>query len=149
MGIKFRLTTLWVIVMIPIVSMLIRFIGIQRTTRLLCPKRSDSLNVSNMNDSKIESSKLEEPKRLLRSLIAAVKSTPFKGNCLSRSMVLKRLLQKHKIRSELLIGVRNRPKFRAHAWVEYQGIPLNAGPRVRENYQIVENLKIANTGDFS
>lgn len=47
-------------------------------------------------------------------------------HCLQKSLVLWQLLHWQGIESELKIGVRrDRGQFEAHAWVEYQGIPLN------------------------
>ncbi len=60
---------------------------------------------------------------------------PYRGNCLSRSLVLWWLLRRHGIECELRIGTRKEAgQFIAHAWVEYQGEPLNAGRRVREHF---------------
>jgi len=60
---------------------------------------------------------------------------PFRGNCLSRSLVLWYLLQRVGVQSELQIGVRREEgQFSAHAWVEFQGRPLNAQEGVRDLY---------------
>ena len=60
---------------------------------------------------------------------------PFRGNCLSRSLVLWYLLQRVGVQSDLQIGVRTeKGQFLAHAWVEYQGYPLNAPEGVRDLY---------------
>lgn len=60
---------------------------------------------------------------------------PYRGNCLSRSLVLWWLLQRQGIRCEMRIGTRqSMGEFQAHAWLEYQGAPVNAGPRVHQNY---------------
>ena len=60
---------------------------------------------------------------------------PYHGNCLSRSLVLWWLLHRQGIQSVLRIGARKpMAKLQAHAWVEYRGQPLNAGPRVRQRY---------------
>ena len=60
---------------------------------------------------------------------------PFRGNCLSRSLVLWYLLQRAGVQSDLQIGVRRETgEFSAHAWVEFQGHPLNAQEGVRDLY---------------
>jgi hypothetical protein len=48
-----------------------------------------------------------------------------RASCLTRSLVLVRLLQKAGLEADLRIGVR-KPKggFEAHAWVEHQGVAL-------------------------
>lgn len=58
---------------------------------------------------------------------------PYRGNCLSRSVLLWWLLRRLRIESDLRIGVRHdEGDFQAHAWVEYHGHPLNAEARVGE-----------------
>jgi len=60
---------------------------------------------------------------------------PFRGNCLSRSLLLWYLLQCNGIQSNLQIGVRREEDlFLAHAWVEFQGHPLNAQKGIRDLY---------------
>jgi hypothetical protein len=49
---------------------------------------------------------------------------PGDTRCLTRSMVLVRLLSRRGIFSTLVIGVRPKPSFAAHAWVELDGRPL-------------------------
>jgi hypothetical protein len=49
---------------------------------------------------------------------------PADSRCLARSLVLTALLARRGIRSALVIGVRGTPEFGAHAWVEYDGMPL-------------------------
>jgi hypothetical protein len=59
----------------------------------------------------------------------------YRGNCLSRSLVLWWLLRRRGIETVIRIGTRQQMgQFQAHAWVEYQGQPLNAGPHVRQRY---------------
>ena len=65
----------------------------------------------------------------------ARKHGPYRGNCLSRSLVLWWLLRRWGIESDLHIGVRrDTENLDAHAWVEYQGQPLNASEWVHEQY---------------
>ena len=55
---------------------------------------------------------------------------PFDSRCLLRSLVLIGLLARRGIDSVLVIAVASEPEFRAHAWVESDGVPLlePAGP---------------------
>lgn len=133
--------TLYLQLMIPITEILIRLLGIQRTMKALCG--STPLMASNDNDN------IKQAKRALQSLIVVVERSYWKGNCLSRSIALHGLLQKKGISSTLCIGVRTRPKFKAHAWVEHKEIPLNAGPKVRQNYHMIENLQLIQRATFS
>jgi hypothetical protein len=49
---------------------------------------------------------------------------PGDTRCLARSLVLTRLLAQRGIPAKLVIGVRAAPDFLAHAWVEYDGVPV-------------------------
>jgi hypothetical protein len=55
--------------------------------------------------------------RLLRLL-------PSDQRCLIRSLVMLRLLEQRSIPATLVIGVANQDGFQAHAWVEFQGVPV-------------------------
>lgn len=63
----------------------------------------------------------------------------FCGNCLSRSLMILGLMRRKGICCDLVIGSRLRNgELEAHAWVEHNGQPLNASPRVRGNYTAFE-----------
>ena len=126
--------------MIPVTEVLINIIGVQRTILFVC-KTNQFVAIK-------ENDQLPNAKRVLRFLMLGVKQTFWKGNCLSRSIVLHRLLVKNGISSDLCIGVRNKPKFKAHAWVEHKGIPLNAGQQVHKNYQVVESYNRIRKTEF-
>lgn len=68
-----------------------------------------------------------------------VKQLPFfKGRCLSQSLVLRLLLNREGISSQLKIGVSHQEgKFDAHAWLEKDGILLNDHPSVIANYFVL------------
>ncbi len=64
---------------------------------------------------------------------------PFKGNCLSRTLLMKTILQKQGIASELTIGVRfDEQQFKAHAWLEIAGKPLNERQDVRQRFSVFQ-----------
>ncbi len=66
---------------------------------------------------------------------------PFRGNCLSRSLVLWWLLRRHGIETLFRIGIRKHAEeIQAHAWIEYQGRPVNAGPRVHQRYSSFDRV---------
>jgi hypothetical protein len=57
------------------------------------------------------------------------------ATCLSRSLVLRWLLQRRGIETQLRIGVRLAGgELDAHAWVEHAGVPLNDSADVGERY---------------
>ncbi len=64
----------------------------------------------------------------------------YRGNCLSRSLVIWWLLCRTGVKCELIIGSRfKNGGFQAHAWIERQGIPLNETPEVRKRYTVFEH----------
>ena len=141
MSIRCCIDKLWIQMMIPVVDMLIRVIGIRRTVEFILRSKKSLKNTS--------SDTLMNARQVLRSLKTGVEQTFWKGNCLSRSIVLHGLLERKGISSELCIGVRNKPKFKAHAWVEHRGTPLNAGPNVYRNYQLVKDFSFIGDTEFS
>jgi hypothetical protein len=49
---------------------------------------------------------------------------PGDTRCLTRSVVLMRMLARRDVETTLIIGVRAAPSFGAHAWIEHAGRPL-------------------------
>lgn len=57
---------------------------------------------------------------------AAANNGPGTSTCLSRSLLLCWLLRRRGVDTDLRIGVRiEGDQLKAHAWVEYQGVPIN------------------------
>lgn len=72
-----------------------------------------------------------------------------KGRCLSQSLVMRHLLYKEGITSEIRIGIdRKNERFDAHAWLEKEGIPLNEHPSIIDNYLILPSDKLNTTLTF-
>jgi len=70
----------------------------------------------------------------------------FKGSCLTRSLVLWTLLRRRGVDSDLRVGFRRREqRLEGHAWVEYEGVPLNEDPTVVQTYSVSEK---STTFDF-
>ena len=130
------------ILLIPLVATSLKLLGIHFTVNLFCnPKKFKRVPlVDNLQNARL----------ILRALKQAVKTSKYNGSCLSRSIVLQRLLQNSGISSDIKIGVRKIDKeFKAHAWVDHQEGPLNAGAKVRMRYQILESYNITNKLEFS
>ena len=49
---------------------------------------------------------------------------PLDSRCLMRSLVLTAMLARRRIASSVVIGVRTKPAFAAHAWVEIDGVAV-------------------------
>jgi Transglutaminase-like superfamily len=68
--------------------------------------------------------RLGEAHRLAGAVVKTLELLPGDTRCLSRSLVLTRLLERRGIPARLIIGARAGPDFGAHAWVEYDGHPV-------------------------
>jgi hypothetical protein len=77
----------------------------------------------------------------LSAMIKARKKKLILGKCLARSLVLWWQLRRRGLSANVVIGVRNKIDFRAHAWVEFEGVPLNAGKRVPEKYRSIARFQ--------
>ncbi len=70
-----------------------------------------------------------------RMVRLATRYQPLFNNCLRQSLVLWWLLHRQGIASNLRIGVqRDQNKFQAHAWLEYNGFPLNEQQDVQQRF---------------
>ena len=62
--------------------------------------------------------------RMGRAVDRTLSVLPSDPRCLIRAIVLARVLARRGIGSRLVLGVRSKPEFSAHAWVEHGGLPL-------------------------
>ncbi len=69
---------------------------------------------------------LAEARRLGRAVELTLRLVPGDTRCLTRSLVLTRMLARRGIAAKLVIGARAKPSFSAHAWVERAGQPVLA-----------------------
>jgi hypothetical protein len=67
---------------------------------------------------------LAEARDLGDAVVRILALLPGDGRCLTRSLVLTRLLARRGIPAKLVIGARTVPDFTAHAWVEHDGHPV-------------------------
>jgi hypothetical protein len=75
------------------------------------------------------------PARVAELVDIASRHGLVRGNCLSRSLTLQRLLHGSGVPAQLRIGARHvGDGVAAHAWVELGGRPLNDAPDVAERY---------------
>jgi len=70
-----------------------------------------------------------------QSFHLCLKNIPYKGNCLSQSLTLWWLLKRQDIIADIRIGVSQKERhLHAHAWLEYNNIPINEHPDVYNQY---------------
>lgn len=83
----------------------------------------------------VQTTKLAELTRIGSLVNSAAHHVLPAGNCLARSVYLQRLLARRGVPTSLRIGVQlTGGQLLAHAWVEYEGHPLNDAPDVAEHY---------------
>ena len=75
--------------------------------------------------------------RVLAAIDRACMLYPHKILCLHRSAVSTCLLRSLGVPAQLVVGAKKIP-FKAHAWVEVDGVAVNEGRRVREFFQVLE-----------
>jgi hypothetical protein len=87
------------------------------------------------------------PRRIAWLVERAARHCPWPATCLRRSLLLWAFLLRNGVASELRLGFRNSDgKFEAHAWVEWNGAPLNDAPDVRSRYAVPEQPLAGSTG---
>lgn len=85
-----------------------------------------------------------DPRATARLVGIAARHGLVRGNCLSQSLALKRLLDRQGIPSELRIGARRAgAALEAHAWIEHEGRPLNDGADVAARFPPFQDLTSA------
>jgi len=75
--------------------------------------------------------------RICRAIDLACVWYPKQVLCLQRSAATTCLLRRHGIAASLVIGARQLP-FKAHAWVEADGVVVNDKPYMSEIYQALD-----------
>jgi hypothetical protein len=76
------------------------------------------------NSESLATGRIDEARQLGKAVTRTLALLPGDTRCLTRSLVLTRLLARRGIPAKLVIGARAAPNFLAHAWVEYEGHPV-------------------------
>jgi hypothetical protein len=87
----------------------------------LSPRREDTANGSGPDPSR---KTMLLGIRLGQVIQRIFRLLPGDTRCLTRSVVLMRMLARRRVDTKLIIGVRTVPSFGAHAWIEQAGRPL-------------------------
>jgi hypothetical protein len=121
------------LVAIPVFALLVRSMALPRLlARVECAREDAGLHL-----------RVPEATALGRAVNIAAARGPWPAKCLTRSLVLHWLLQRRGILSVLRIGVANADAFRAHAWVECAGVPVNDRADVATFFTPFESLSLA------
>lgn len=120
--------------LLPLAGILLRVRNFQSVQRSLALHRERKHG--NTDDG---SARLQEARSAAHMIHAASRYGLAKGNCLSRSLALCWLLQRHGIAADLRAGgKRVDDTFEAHAWVEVAGVAVNDGEEATGSYSRFE-----------
>ncbi|MEH1906499.1 lasso peptide biosynthesis B2 protein [Nostoc sp.] len=131
---KERSLFLQALVLLPLVALLLRLCGLQRTQAALMLWTESTSS---------EPSKVQVPliKATAQMVQSAARYSKLWTNCLKKSLVLWYLLRCQGIAAQLQIGVRlEQGQFLAHAWVEYQGFVVGDYQDVKQHYTPLDRL---------
>ncbi|MFP8781180.1 lasso peptide biosynthesis B2 protein [Hydrogenophaga sp. RWCD_12] len=83
-----------------------------------------------------------------RAVNIAASLTPFPVTCLTRSLLLGWMLSRRGMASELRIGVQlSQGVFKAHAWIECEGVPVNDRADVAADFAPFDDLGLVASFD--
>ena len=94
----------------------LRLLGLRRSLRLVRSHTRGRVSESTASQEAIRSA--------CRRVAKAAAFYPGRAECLEQSLAVHLLLRRRGVAAELRMGVRPSP-FTAHAWIEYQGRPVN------------------------
>jgi len=125
-------------------------IGLRTMNFRRCRELIERFSFSGPPSQRIEtSSQMECGKRIVAAMHAVERNSPWRANCLERSLALWWFLRLNHIDGELHIGARkNESRFEAHAWVEWNGYVVNDNPDVHEHYARFDAPIAAAEADF-
>ena len=126
------------VVLLPWVAYSLRVRGFQRTRENLARR------VPNGPSNTARDARSAEVAQITSRMVrAGARHGPAHPSCLEQSLVLWFLMAREGVPARLRIGVKKSAgKFEAHAWVEYDGVPLNQSEEVHHHYAAFE-------GEFS
>ena len=114
--------------LLPLVSAMLRVMGLRRTQWVLlqvCPKRTIVNSQETLSDAHQIASCVEKASRFCA----------WQTSCLQTSVALWYLMRSRGIAGELRIGVSTAQfKFRAHSWVEHRGVVLGDKYELQRSY---------------
>ena len=124
--------------LLPLTRLSLRLRGFKKTKAELQKKLPP-----NSTQGMVKQSSPETEQKTCRMVRAGAQYGVGRPSCLEESLVLWYLLQRQNIAAHLRIGVRKlSQEFEAHAWVEFEGTPLNQADSLHEHYAAFE-------GEFS
>ena len=139
--------------LMPVIALCLRLFGLRRVQRVLASQKpGGSLNKCHPRfhgDGRLGLNKTftctlvdadnggvsRRAAEVARLVAAAARHGTYRASCLPVSLTLGWLLNRKGIMTDLRLGVRKvAARLEAHAWVEYQGLPLIDDPDVHERF---------------
>ncbi len=113
--------------LVPLLELAVKITGLKNTVRCLRVFASKKTKPDG------------DPRKLINQhsnfLNLYSKHFPFWGKCLAKSLALWFLLANRGIKTDLRFGMKKENgMLRAHAWLEFEGIPLATETEIQENY---------------
>jgi len=131
LGADERWLLLQALLLLLLTAMALRLLSLRRLSATLA--RFTSASPGPVRDGAQVFAQAQTTKRMIN---LAARYGPIHATCLHRSLVLWWLLRRQGMACDLRIGVRKAAgQFQAHAWVEYQGDPLNASRAVHQPFR--------------
>jgi hypothetical protein len=128
------------LVLLPVAALALRLMGLRNYKKLLDKLSRDKLsrggNTFADRDDRMLGDRVRQTARLVE---AARRYGPYRAKCLPQSLTLWWLLRRRGIESQIRFGARkNALQMEAHAWVEFEGVPLNDSLDVGERFKPFE-----------
>lgn len=116
------------LVLLPIVALGLRLRGLQVVRAVLVGRKA-------FIAADVAGEPLARANAVARLVAAAARYGPYRAKCLPVSLTLAWLLQRQGITTNLRLGVRKAvSRLEAHAWLEFQGVPLIDAPEVGDRF---------------
>ena len=119
-------------ILMPVVAAMLRIFNFRYTRLLITPSHFARCRLEH-------GEQITAGRRVERMVRAAACGGVFRPNCLTRSLVLHRQLQRKGLCSRLMFGTRvGQNDLSAHAWIELDGIVLNDDADVRVRFDALD-----------
>ena len=123
------------LVLLPFAALALRVMGLRNYQRLM-----ERFSRRSKADVARDERKLrDQARKTARMVEAAGRYGPYRAKCLPKSLTLWWLLRRQGVESQVRFGARkNDRRMEAHAWVEFEGRPLNDSTDVSERFKPFE-----------
>jgi hypothetical protein len=126
--------------LLPFAALALRVMGLGNYQRLMHTLSRGGKPIVDEDARKLR----DRVRKTARLVEAAGRYGPYRAKCLPESLTLWWLLRRQGIESQIRFGARkNDRRMEAHAWVEFEGTPLNDSRDVSERFKPFERAIVA------